>query len=164
MGSICNSDAANSRAGKAIGQRIGLVAIDGRAMSKLSNLIATATVLASLGPAWVFAQALGVPMHAGKWPTAPSRPSYGNWYYDGRDDARDFPTNGFFPGDFAANPANAAIGAAGIFGSTPSRAPNAYSSQVVLGSQRAQTRCARRYRSYDRASGTFLGKDHTRHR
>src|SRR5258705_9437740 len=96
-GSICNSDAANSRAGKAIGERIGLVAIDDRAMSKLNNLIATATILASLGPTSVFAQALGVPTHVGKWPVAQSGPSRINWYYDGRDDARDFPTNGFFP-------------------------------------------------------------------
>jgi BA14K-like protein len=133
-------------------------------MSKLSNLIATAIILASWEPTSVFAQALGVPTHVGKWPIAKSGPSYSNWYYDGRDDARDFPTNGFFPGDFAANPANAAIGAAGIFGSTPLRAPNGYSSQIIVGSQRAQTHCARRYRSYDRASGIFLGNDHTRHR
>jgi hypothetical protein len=33
------------------------------------------------------------------------------WYYDGRGDNRDFPTNGVFPGNFAADPANAAIGA-----------------------------------------------------
>jgi hypothetical protein len=133
-------------------------------MSKLSNLIATATILASLGPTSVFAQALGVPTHVRKWPIAKSGPSHSNWYYDGRDDARDFPTNGFFPGDFAANPANAAIGAAGIFGSTPSRALNGYPSQVIVGSQRAQSHCARRYHFYDRASGTFLENNHTRHR
>jgi len=133
-------------------------------MSKLSNLIATATILASLGPTSVFAQALGVPTQVGKWPVAQSGPSRINWYYDGRDDARDFPTNGFFPGDFAADRANVAIGAAGIFGSTPSRTSSGNPSQVIVGSQRAQTYCARRYRSYDRASGTFFGNDHARHR
>ena len=60
---------------------------------------------------------------------------YGNtsgWYYDGRDDNRDFPTNGSFPGNFATNPANAWIGAAGIFGSTPWRSATSYPSQVVI--------------------------------
>ena len=41
------------------------------------------------------------------------------WSFDGRDDDRDFPTNGFFPGNFGADPPGAAIGAAGLFGSTP---------------------------------------------
>ena len=113
-------------------------------MSKLSNLVATAAILASLGPTSVFAQALGVPRDMGKWPIAQSGPSHGNWYYDGRDDARDFPTNGFFPGDFAADRANVAIGAAGIFGNTPSRTSSGYPSQVIVGSQRARRGPSRR--------------------
>jgi len=129
-------------------------------MHKFINLTAAAIMLALSDPALVVAKDLGAHKPANPPPIARRN----IWYYDGRDDVRDFPTNGFFPGDFAANPANAAIGAAGIFGSTPSRAPNGYPSQVIVGSQRAQTHCARRYRSYDRASGTFLGKDHTRHR
>lgn len=35
---------------------------------------------------------------------------YGNtsgWSFDGRDDDRDFPTNGYFPGNFAADPFSA---------------------------------------------------------
>jgi hypothetical protein len=83
------------------------------------------------------------------------------WYYDGRDDARDFPTNGFFPGDFAADPFSAGIGAAGLFGSTPTRNTPAQSSD---GSQPDLNYCARRYRSYDPASGTFIGYDGARHR
>jgi hypothetical protein len=86
------------------------------------------------------------------------------WYFDGRDDGRDFPTNGFFPGNFAADPAGAAVGAAGILGSTPWHSPLPYPSQVVFGSARDKTYCARRYRSYDSASGTFLGSDGARHR
>ena len=121
-------------------------------------------MLASLGPAPVLARDLAVTRSATLQHITRGGPTRIVWYYDGRDDVRDFPTNGFFPGDFAANPANAAIGAAGIFGSTPSRAHNAYPSQVIVGSQRAQTLCARRYRSYDRASGTFIGNDHARHR
>jgi hypothetical protein len=84
--------------------------------------------------------------------------SYHVWYYDGRDDRRDFPTNGFFPGDFAADPSHAAIGAAGLFGSTPEYAP----SRLAYGSYQAY--CARRYRSYDPATGYFLGHDGAPHR
>jgi hypothetical protein len=84
--------------------------------------------------------------------------SYRVWYYDGRDDRRDFPTNGFFPGDFAADPAHAAIGAAGLFGSTPEYA----GSRLAYGSYQAY--CARRYRSYDPDTGYFVGHDGAYHR
>jgi hypothetical protein len=105
----------------------------------------TVAILATLGALPSFAQGLS--------PVA--------WYYDGRDDGRDFPTNGFFPGDFAADPFSAAIGAAGLFGSTPYRS---YPSQFIDGSPSDQSYCARRYRSYDPASGTFIGYDGARHR
>jgi hypothetical protein len=49
-----------------------------------------------------------------------------NVWYDNRDDDRDFPNNGFFPGDFAANPAAAWVGAAGLFGSNPSHGQGYY--------------------------------------
>jgi BA14K-like protein len=92
---------------------------------------------------------------------------YGNtsgWYYDGRDDDRDFPTNGFFPGNFAADPSIAWIGAAGLFGSNPWRSATPYPSQVVIGSApRDPAYCGRRFRSYDPASGTFVGRDRLRH-
>ena len=42
---------------------------------------------------------------------------YGNtsgWYYDNRDDPRDVPTNGFFPGNFTSDPPSAWLGAAGV--------------------------------------------------
>jgi hypothetical protein len=81
-------------------------------------------------------------------------------WFDGRDDVRDFPTNGFFPGDFAADPWGAAIGAAGIFGSTPT-SNYYYPPQVSVGDQ---TWCAQRHRSYDPASGTFRGRDGGRRR
>ena len=87
------------------------------------------------------------------------------WYFDGGDDDRDFPGNGFFPGNFAANPATAAIGAAGLFGSTPWRSAAPYPSQIVIGpAARDGAYCARRYRSYDPASGSFVGRDGARHR
>jgi hypothetical protein len=61
---------------------------------------------------------------------------YGNtssWYFDGRDDGRDFPSNGLFPGNFATDPAYAAIGAAGLLGSNPWRSAMPYPSQVIFG-------------------------------
>jgi hypothetical protein len=78
--------------------------------------------------------------------------SYHAWYYDGRDDDRDFPTNGFFPGDFAADPAHAAIGAAGLFGFTPD-----YRGYYQAG-------CTRQQRSHNAATGYFVGYDGARHR
>jgi hypothetical protein len=89
-------------------------------MRKLKLLLATAIMLAS-NPMPVAAQdsthgsaAMGNPRDA----TSPGWPPV-VWFFDGRDDIRDFPTNGFFPGDFATDPARAAIGAAGLFGGTP---------------------------------------------
>jgi hypothetical protein len=86
------------------------------------------------------------------------------WYYDGRGDVRDFPTNGFFPGNFAADPANAAIGSAGIFGSTPWRSALPYPSQVIKGSAGDQASCAERYRSHNPESRTFVGRGGARRR
>src|ERR1700733_1561712 len=111
-----------------------------------------------LGALALFAQDSTFAQDAGPYAPARSRRflqrdlSYHAWYYDGRDDHRDFPTNGFFPGDFAADPAHAAIGAAGLFGSTPD-----YSGYYRAG-------CARRYRSYDAATGYFVGRDGAKHR
>jgi hypothetical protein len=124
------------------------------AMIKSRILLTIATVLTCATTA-ALAQDYGRPLRFG---------NTGGWYFDGRGDGRDFPANGVFPGNFAADPAGAAVGAAGILGSTPWRSPLPYSSQVVFGLARDQTYCARRYRSYDRASGTFLGGDGARHR
>jgi BA14K-like protein len=139
------------------------VAIDDAAMSTLRNLMATATILASLGAAPLFAADTAVSRPASTQPLALSGPSGNTWFYDGRDDTRDFPTNGFFPGDFAADPFGAAFGATGLFGGLFASTPSSVS-PVAVESQRDQTYCARHHRSYDRASGTFLGHDSLRHR
>jgi hypothetical protein len=86
------------------------------------------------------------------------------WYYDGREDVRDFPTNGYFPGNFAADPASALFGAEGIFGSNPHRSALPYPSQVVFGPADDRARCAERYRSRGSQVRTFVGKDGARHR
>ena len=68
---------------------------------------------------------------------APQRPlrygSTGGAYFDGRNDDRDFRSNGSFPGSFAADPFSAGFGAAGLFGSTPYHSPRPYPSQVIFG-------------------------------
>ena len=82
-------------------------------MGKLGLLLAVVAFVASTAASPALAQRAHEPFLRGDLP--PSA-----WYYDGRDDGRDFQANGFFPGDFVANPAGAWLGAAGIFGSTPS--------------------------------------------
>jgi hypothetical protein len=126
-------------------------------MTTLRTTIAAATILACFLVALAATPAL-----AGDYRVL----RYGNtsgWYYDGRDDDRDFPTNGFFPGNFAADPSSVWIGAAGLFGSNPWRSAAPYPSQVVIGSARDPSYCARRFRSYDPVSGTFVGRDGVRH-
>jgi BA14K-like protein len=92
---------------------------------------------------------------------------YGNtsgWFYDNRDDDRDVPTNGFFPGNFTSDPSTAWLGAAGVLAGNSYRSPLPYPSQVVIGPSPYLNGCAQRYRSYDPASGTYVGKDGLRHR
>jgi BA14K-like protein len=89
---------------------------------------------------------------------------YGNtspWSYDNRDDHRDYPTNGFFPGNFTADPATAWLGISGALAGNSERSAYPYPSQVVIGA--TPPRCAR-LRSYDPASGTYLGRDGLSHR
>jgi hypothetical protein len=112
------------------------------------------------------AMLLAAPALAGDY-YRPSPLRYGftsGWHFDARNDDRDFPANGFFPGNFAANPPLASIGAAGFLESNPYRSPLPYPSQVSFGPTGDQDICARRHRSYDPASGSYLGKDGRRHR
>jgi hypothetical protein len=86
-------------------------------------LIAALTAFAATAPA--SAQNYGQP-------TIP----YGNtssFYFDGRDDDRDSPTDGVFPGNFAADPVYATIGgASGFLGSNPRRSAAPYPSQTYI--------------------------------
>jgi hypothetical protein len=120
-------------------------------MSK-SRLAAIAFALLAATPA--LAQDLGLrPLRYGE--TSP-------WSYDGRDDDRDMPTNGFFPGNFTSDPSTAWLGAAGIFAGNSERSVLPYPSQVVIGVAPNQPFCAR-YRSFDPASRTYVGRDGLRH-
>jgi BA14K-like protein len=121
-----------------------------------ASLLTLAALAALLGATTADAQDLGV---------RPLR--YGNtsgWSYDNRDDDRDVPTNGFFPGNFTADPSTAWLGAAGVLAGNSYRSPLPYPSQVVIGPSPYQNSCAQRYRSYDPASGTYVGRDGLRHR
>ena len=112
-----------------------------------------AALLAAFGASSSHAQDLGV---------RPLR--YGNtsgWFYDNRDDSRDFTANGFFPGNFTADPPSAWLGAAGVLAGNSYRSPLPYPSQVVIGPQPAQAICGRSGRSRAR---TFVGSDGIRHR
>ena len=85
---------------------------------------------------------------------APQRPlrygSTGGAYFDGRNDDRDFRSNGSFPGSFAADPFSAGFGAAGLFGSTPYHSPRPYPSQVIFGAPCQDCRPYRPRRHCDR--------------
>ena len=59
------------------------------------------------------------------------------FHFDARNDHRDLPTNGFFPGNFAADPPAASIGAAGWLESNPYRSARPYPSQVIFPWRRA---------------------------
>jgi hypothetical protein len=61
--------------------------------------------------------------------------------YDNRDDQRDFPTNGTFPGNFAANPPFASVGAAGWLGSNPQHQIAPYPSQSYFVVDGARLTC-----------------------
>ncbi len=127
----------------------------------MKHRLASTSVAAALLASFV----LGAPVFAQDYyGVRPLR--YGNtsgWHFDARNDNRDFQTNGVFPGNFAANPPFASIGAAGFLESNPYRSARPYPSQVYFGPTQVVIYCARRYRSYDPATGTFVGKDGRRH-
>ena len=121
--------------------------------TKLIPALIGAGLLATLSASTSCAQDLGV---------RPLR--YGNtsgWFYDNRDDSRDFTANGSFPGNFTADPPSAWVGAAGVLAGNSYRSPLPYPSQVVFGGPPSQSTCNRRGRSHER---TFVGSDGVRHR
>ncbi|HET7888260.1 MAG TPA: BA14K family protein [Bradyrhizobium sp.] len=83
---------------------------------------------------------------------------YGNgntasfFYYDNRDDQRDFPTNGVFPGNFATSPFFAGVGAAGWLGSNPQHQGAPYPSQSYTVNAHGIVACPR-YRIEQAADG-----------
>ena len=110
------------------------------------RLVSGATDLKALPFALLAAFVFVTPVFAGDYYGA--RPlRYGNtssWSFDARNDDRDFPNNGFFPGNFAADPWQASIGAAGFLESNPYRSPWRYPSEVYFRPAGDQVTCARR--------------------
>jgi len=132
-------------------------------MHKLKILVTAAIALASAALTPVLAQEVRPGPHSpANLPLA--RPSPILWFFDGRDDTRDFPNNGFYPGDFAAYPPGVMIGAAGLFGFNPQHATDTPPPRLAAASPHDQVWCARHYRSYDPGSGTFVGRNGTRYR
>jgi hypothetical protein len=123
------------------------------AMMSVRSAIAAVGLAMLLGATTAEAQDLGLrPLRYGY--TSP-------WSYDNRDDHRDYPTNGFFPGNFTADPSTAWLGISGALAGNSERSAYPYPSQVVIGA--TPPACAR-LRSYDPASGSYRGRDGLRHR
>jgi hypothetical protein len=61
--------------------------------------------------------------------------------YDNRDDQRDFPTNGTFPGNFATSPFFASVGAAGWLGFNPQHSAAPYPSRSYFVVEGARLAC-----------------------
>jgi hypothetical protein len=89
---------------------------------------------------------------------------YGNtssfFFYDNRDDNRDFPANGVFPGNFAADRFFAGVGAAGWLGSNPQHSVAPYPSQSYFVADGERLTCPPSYRVI--AAGPAARK-HRRH-
>jgi hypothetical protein len=102
-----------------------------------------------------------IPASAQTYGERPQR--YGNtasfFFYDNRADQRDFPTNGVFPGNFAADPFAAGVGAAGWLGSNPQHQPYPYPSQTYTYTVdvRRQVTC-QHFRPEDVASGALTAR------
>jgi hypothetical protein len=63
------------------------------------------------------------------------------FFYDNRDDQRDLPTNGGFPGNFAADRVFAGVGAAGWLGGNPQHQGAPYPSQSYTVNTRGAVAC-----------------------
>ena len=69
--------------------------------------------------------------------------------------------SGFWPADVAAGVVGGAVGTAGAVASAPFRGTRNDNSYAYMDDNASY--CAQRYRSYDPASGTYLGRDGRRH-
>jgi BA14K-like protein len=122
------------------------------------------TILRKTIAALGLAMALAPVAHAQDLGLRPLR--YGDtspWSYDNRADHRDFPTNGFYPGNFTADPSTAWLGISGALAGNSERSAYPYPSQVVIGTRPFQPNCLHA-RAYDPSTGTYVGRDGLRHR
>ncbi len=119
-------------------------------MSKRMRVLTIATVLAAVLPQPSLARHHAKRTTATRHPLIISRsaPPYPIWYFDGRDDDRDFPTNGVFPGDFAANPGNAAFDASSLFSGIRTYINPDCAAPAAVQALRRRTDCTPRQRSH----------------
>jgi hypothetical protein len=87
-------------------------------------------------------------------------PDPGARYYNDDGYYRNYRRDEFWPGQVAGDVVGGAIGTAGAIATAPFRALDGNSS-YAMGPD--MTYCAQRYRSFDPASGTFMGYDGRRH-
>jgi hypothetical protein len=110
-----------------------------------SGLVRSAGLKKAIVLAAFAATMASVPASGQSYGERPQR--YGNtasfFNYDSRDDQRDFPTNGVFPGNFAADPFTASVGAAGWLGSNPQHSARPYPSQTYYVDARGRVFCQR---------------------
>lgn len=119
-------------------------------MTRLKKLLTAGLLCCAAAP--VFAQEMGGATGPGsRWGLEPTY-SYG--YH------RSYEANGFWPAEAAVEVVGGAIGTAGAIASAPFRAAGG-SSYASMGPEGSF--CASQHRSFDPASGTYLGRDGRRH-
>ena len=118
-------------------------------MTRQMMVLTTAAVMAVLGAQPTSAQDRAKRASMIRHPLLISRnaPRYPIWYFDGRDDDRDFQTNGVFPGDFAADPANAAFDATSLFSRIRTYIDPDCAAPAAVRALRGRTGCTPRARS-----------------
>ena len=132
-------------------------------MRKLTILVTAAAGLASAALTPALAQEVRPGPHSpANLPLALPSPIF--WFFDGRDDTRDFPNNGSIPAILPPIPPARGSAPPACSASTRSTPPTPRRGRLVAGSPHDQSWCARHHRSYDPGSGTFVGKNGTRYR
>jgi hypothetical protein len=101
---------------------------------------------------------LAMPAAAQTGPAPQGQPGYNSGYNYRYNDR--YYHNDFWPGEVAGGIVGGAIGTAGAIATAPFRAMSGNNSYAMAPNA---SYCAQRYRSYDPASGTFMGRDGRRH-
>ena len=119
-------------------------------------------ILAAAAALLVATPVVAQEMRTGTWGPDPLyADDYGYGYDQGYDGYYDnYQRNDFWPGRVAGDVVGGAIGTADAIATAPFRALSGNPS-YAMGADASY--CAQRYRSYDPASGTFMGYDGRRH-
>ncbi|MGA7805071.1 BA14K family protein [Bradyrhizobium sp.] len=128
-------------------------------MRKSSLLGAFAILFATLGPAVMAQEAEGVLGPGSRYGLEPDSSNYPSSYDEGAGHNRD---GGFYRG-YQINPFDATAGVISGAAETATAPFRALGGNDAYAMDRNDGYCAERYRSYDPASGTFMGYDGRRH-